>query len=160
MISNPNMFLQRNSGSATWPNELCDKDVSYLVLYNMSVKLCNHIAAYQYMWKLKLVGKRWHLQGWLAFIKISTHIFTACWITAKWYFFSNMIITSVRIIWISSISRTAWNFVQQYLGNVCITVMCNLIKGLQGNLGKKNIRKSIEQWKRREIKANIELKLL
>lgn len=30
MISNPNMFLQRNSGSATWPNELCDKDVSYL----------------------------------------------------------------------------------------------------------------------------------
>lgn len=37
-----------------------------------------------------------------------------------------MIITSVRIIWISSISRMAWNFVQQYLGNVCITVMCNL----------------------------------
>ena len=39
----------------------------------------------------------------------------------------------------------AWNFVQQYLGNVCITVMCNLIKGLEGNLGKKNIRKSIKQ---------------
>ena len=30
MISNPNMFLQRNSGSATWQNELCYKDVSYL----------------------------------------------------------------------------------------------------------------------------------